>query len=317
MQKKRIKIPEEYKYICAVLTMRCNLNCSFCLNSLDKGKEFNRNKFLEISGEEWVNALNKIESKPDVPVTFSGGEVFLHKDFTYILNNLKPKLNIDILTNLKWGKKGIEKFIQEVNPERIKRNSPYASIRVSYHPEQMGNGEDLVKKTELLKDAGFSIGIWSVLYPSPEQLSAINQMQFRCKDAGIDFRLKEFTGKYEGKDDLKRDFSITYGDYSKYLGSINSSKLKSCLCKTSELLIAPNGNVHKCHRDLFNEEFPTGNILDPNFEIKPEYLKCLNYGKCHPCDVKVKTNYKQELGHTSVDIKFYQSSNRLILNNQL
>lgn len=80
-KKSRIKIPEEYKYIATLITMRCNLNCSFCLNSLDKNKEFNRNKFKEISGEEWVNALNKIDSRPDVPITFSGGEPFLHKDF--------------------------------------------------------------------------------------------------------------------------------------------------------------------------------------------------------------------------------------------
>ena len=41
---KKVKIPEQYKYICAFLTMRCNLNCSFCLNSLDNNKKFNRDK---------------------------------------------------------------------------------------------------------------------------------------------------------------------------------------------------------------------------------------------------------------------------------
>ncbi len=288
-----IQIPQGYNYISAFLTMRCNLNCSFCLNSIDKSREFNRTKFKELSGEQWVKALNRIESRPEVPVTFSGGEPFLHPDFLYILKNLKKDLNIDILTNLSF-EVAVEKFLKEIDPERIKRNVPYACIRVSYHPEQMGNGAELIETVKKLKDAGFSIGVWSVLYPSFENLSAINQMQFRCIDAGIDFRLKEYTGTYKG--DL-------YGDYSKYSNSVLSNKLKKCLCKGSELLIAPNGNIYKCHSDLFSEEFPIGNILDPNFQIKNEFRKCEKYGQCHPCDVKLKTNYKQELGNTSVEIK--------------
>ena len=284
---KPIKIPESYNYISAFLTMRCNLDCSFCLNAFSKSFKRGRE---EISGEEWVDSLNKIESRDDVPVTFSGGEPFLHKDFVYILNNVKKELNIDILTNLSY-EKGIENMIENVNPERIKRDSPYASIRVSYHPEQM-NAEKLVSNVKRMKDAGFSIGIWSVLYPNPKQLSAINQMQFRCKDEDIEFRLKEYTGLYKGE---------VYGDYSKYPNASFSDKLKNCLCKTSELLISPDGNVYRCHRDVFSEENPIGNITK-DFELDT-FRKCDKYGQCHPCDVKVKTNYKQELGHTSVEIK--------------
>tara|TARA_Y100000034_G_scaffold45936_1_gene56489 strand:+ start:19185 stop:20078 length:894 start_codon:yes stop_codon:yes gene_type:complete len=297
MEKRGISIPKEYKYISAFLTMRCNLSCSFCLNDFEN--DLNRERFNEISGKEWVNTLNKIEPKQNIPITFSGGEPFLHKDFIYIINNLKPELNIDILTNLIWGKKGLEKFISKINPERIKRNAPYASIRVSYHPEQMGDGKKLIENVKKLKDAGFSVGIWSVLYPGSKQLSAINQMQFRCKDAEIEFRLKEFTGEYNGK---------PYGNYSKYPNSILEENTKSCECKTSELLIGPNGDTYRCHRDLYARENTTGNITNPNFQIKDIFRLCNQYGKCNPCDVKVKTNHKQELGHTSVEIKEIQST---------
>ena len=291
-----IKIPESYKYLGIFLTMKCNLNCSFCLNEMDNKT---RNNFKELSGEEWVRSLNRIESRPDVPITFGGGEPTTHKDFTYIINNLKPSLNIDLLTNLSY-EKGIEKLLRDVNPDRIKRDSNYASIRVSYHPEQMGNGEKLVGNVKRLQNQGFSVGIWSVLYPSPDQLSSINQMQFRCKENGIDFRVKEFTGEYKGE---------MYGDYSKYPDSI-SKKSKSCLCKTSELLIGPDGNVYKCHRDLYKQEFPIGNITDPNFKIESKFRECNEYGNCHYCDVKVKTNFKQKLGHTSVDIIFPERRNK-------
>ena len=286
-----IKIPDTYKYISAFLTMRCNLNCSFCLNAFDKS--FKRKGFKEISGEDWVESLNKIESRPEVPITLGGGEPLLHKDFIYIVNNLKQELNIDILTNL-YYQKSVESLLSEVNPDRLKRDAPYASIRVSYHPEQMGDGKKLVENAKTLKDANFSVGIWAVQYPSSKQLEAITQMQFRCKDAGIDFRLKDFTGEYKGE---------VYGNYSRYLNSVLQKDLKSCLCKTSELLIGPNGNRYRCHRDLYSEENPIGNITSPNFKLIDDFLPCNKYGQCHPCDVKVKTNYKQELGHTSVEIK--------------
>lgn len=291
---KKIVLPQDYNYVSAFLTMRCNLSCSFCLNAFDK--EFDRKGFEEIPGDRWIESLNRLELRPGVPVTFCGGEPSLHKDFIKIINGLKPELNIDILTNLQFGKGGIERFIENVDPQRIKRDSPYASIRVSYHPEQMGDGKKLVEDVKALKDKGYSIGIWAVMYPSPEQLAAINQMQFRCIDSGIEFRLKEFTGRYGGVD---------YGDYSRYPDSIfqPDKNLKSCFCKPSELLMGSNGDVYRCHRDLFAEEFPVGSILDPNFDIDPNYRGCEKYGQCHPCDVKVKTNYQQQLGHTSVKIK--------------
>jgi len=301
-----IIIPENYKYIAVFLTMRCNLNCSFCLNSIDKSRDFNRLKFKEIGGQEWVNSLNRIQTRPDIPITFCGGEPFLHKDFLHILTYLKPELSIDILTNLNWGESNIQKFVREIDPERIKRNAPYPPIRVSYHPEQMGDGESLIKNVKLLQEAGFSIGIESVMYPHPSQIEAIEQMAIKCRNNGISFRPKSFTGVYEGRDDIGRSFSILHGNYSKYPGCTLNSELKSCLCKTSEFILGPDGNVYRCHRDLFSEEFPIGNISDPNFELQDAFRQCNKYGQCHPCDVKVKTNSKQELGHTSVEIKDIQ-----------
>lgn len=286
----KIELPEAYKYIAVFLSMRCNLNCSFCLNAFSQ--DFNRTKFKELTGEQWVKALNRIKSREDVPITFSGGEPLLHKDFIYIANNLKPELKIDILTNF-YSELLVERFLSQVNPNRIKRNSPYASIRVSYHPEQM-QAEKLIRNVKRAKDSGFNIGVWSVQFPSPKQLQAITQMQFKCKDEGIDFRLKDFTGSYKGE---------LYGDYTKYPDSFFSKELKKCLCKTSELLIGPDGNVYRCHRDLYAEENPIGNLLDENFQIEDKFRECDKYGQCHPCDVKLKTNYKQKLGHTSVEIK--------------
>ena len=293
MKESLIKIPEEYTYIAAFLTLRCNLSCEFCLNAFDG--DFSR-KREEISGEEWVKALNKLEPKKDIPITLSGGEPALHQDFIYIINNLKKELNIDILTNLYWDEKRFDKFIKNVDPNRLKRDSPYASIRASYHPSQMDIFK-LVKNAKRLQDAGFSVGIWSVLYPSPEQLGKINEAQFVCKNEGIDFRLKEFVGIYKNEE---------YGNFSKYKNSAFQESSKDCLCRIKELIIGPNGSVYKCHRDLYAKENELIKIKDKNFNVEYKFRECNQYGQCHPCDVKVKTNFKQQLGHTSVEIKDIQ-----------
>jgi len=302
--KKKVTIPDNYKYISAFLTMRCNINCSYCLNKFDK--DFNLHKFSEVSGEKWLEGLNKIDSQNKVPITFSGGEPFMHKDFVHIINNLNPDLNIDILTNLypnsKVHQARLDSFLDNVDPKTTKRDSKYPSIRVSYHPEQM-EADKLVGSVKKFLDRGFDVGIYSVKYPGSEQLEAITQMQFRCLDAGIIFRTKDFTGKFEGIDDNQNPFSITYGNYSKYPGSVFQESTKSCSCRTSELLMGPNCNVYKCHRDLYAEEFPIGNLLDDNFQAKYRFRPCSKYGQCHPCDVKLTTNHKQQLGHTSVDIR--------------
>ena len=288
--KRDLKIPESYNYIALFLTMRCNLKCSFCLNSFDGG--FDRKRFPEADGESWIRGLNRIKSRKGVPITFSGGEPFLHPDFIPIINGLNPDLEIDISTNLYWGK-GLEKFIKEVPAERLRRESPYPSIRVSYHPEQMGSGERLFTNVKRMKDAGFDIGIYSVLYPSPEHLQAITQMQFRCADEGILFRVKDFTGTFKG---------LAYGDYSRYPGAAFSNQRENRLCKISELLIGPDMSIYRCHRDLYADGGQIGNLSDFVFKIENKFRECANYGGCHPCDVKVKTNYKQQRGYTSVKI---------------
>jgi hypothetical protein len=225
-------------------------------------------------------------SREDLPVTLQGGEPSIHEDFMYIINNVESRLNIDVLTNLQFD---VDDFVREVDPERLKRGSPYASIRVSYHPEVM-DLDNIIAKTLKMKEAGFSIGIWGVLHPAQE--AVILKAQDRCRKLGIDFRTKEFLGEYKGR---------MHGTY-KYEGACDKKFKKKVKCKTTEFIIGSNGSIYRCHADLYEGRVPIGNLLDPDFEIRNEYLDCDFYGHCNPCDIKVKTNRFQEFGHTSVDI---------------
>jgi MoaA/NifB/PqqE/SkfB family radical SAM enzyme len=278
-----IVIPESHNYLAVFLTLACNLRCSYCINRFETGRlEKNR-----LSGEDWVRGLNRIVSRDDLPLSLQGGEPSLHPDFYYILNNIRRDLNIDLLTNLQFD---IEKFIRNVDPDRIKRNAPYASIRVSYHPETM-QLEPLVEKVLRLQNAGYSIGIWGVLHPRQER--AVLAAQEYAKGRGIDFRTKEFLGEYEGK---------MYGTF-KYEGACDRTFEERVLCRTTELIIGPSGGIYRCHSDLYEQRQPVGSIMDPGYQIDDTFRPCEVFGHCNPCDVKVKTNRFQVFGHTSVEIR--------------
>jgi len=178
-----------------------------------------------------------------VPITLSGGEPSKHPGFIDIIKGLKADFYIDILTNLDFD---IDKFMQKIPPERLQRDVPYASIRVSYHKGQ-SDISDLFAKLFKLQHSGYSVGLFAVDHPDINY----DYIKRLSKQLGIDFRLKEFLGVWQ---------NTLWGHY-KYPDAINGT-LKSVKCKTTELLIAPDGNIHRCHRDLYHGENPVGNILD-------------------------------------------------------
>ena len=281
---KSIYTPKKYNYIATFLTLNCNMNCAYCINE-HHGSRTSKNCI--VSGKKWVEGLNRLVCPQDLPITLQGGEPSLHPDFIWMINNIKLDLKIDILTNLFFD---VEKFIEEVSPSRFCRDALYPSIRVSYHPDHT-NLDAFIKKVLKMKKAGFSIGIYGILHPNFSKV--ILKAQERCLGLGIDFRIKEFLGKYNGR---------VYGTY-RYPEAINNNEQKKCLCRTSELIIGPDCNVYRCHHDLYKDFLPIGNLLDPDFIIEDIFRECNQFGNCNPCDLKIKTNRSQIYGHTSVEIK--------------
>jgi len=277
-----IQIPLSYNYIAVFLTLACNLKCSYCINRFGKYIP-EKNK---LTGKQWIKALNKIQTT-DLPITLQGGEPTLHPDFYSIVNGIYGAINIDLLTN---GKFDIKKFMENVPQNRMKRDSPYASIRVSYHPEQNDITLFFLEVKTLL-DRGYSVGIWGVNHPLYKR--SLDIVRGICRELNIDFRTKEFLGEYKNK---------LYGTY-KYEGACEKKFKRNVFCRTSELIIGPDGSVYRCHADLYESRFPVSNITNDNFRIEDVFRYCSEFGHCNPCDVKIKTNRFQEYGHTSVIIE--------------
>jgi sulfatase maturation enzyme AslB (radical SAM superfamily) len=241
-----------------------------------------------MSGEDWIRGLNRIVPRADLPITLQGGEPTVHKHFYDIVGGIDPRHPLDLLTNLEID---ADEFMRRIPPDRIKRPSPYASVRVSYHKGQQ-EALILFKKVRYLLDHGYSVGVWVVDHP--EYRDHTMMVEKMAKDMGIDFRLKEFLGPYNGRD---------YGTM-RYPQAVNAAQLRHCDCRTTEFLIDPAGSIFRCHSDLYANRFPIGHILDPQPpKLLGQWVACEVMGKCNSCDIKVKFNRFQEHGHSSVEIR--------------
>jgi len=288
-----IAVTDDCNYIAAFLTMACPYRCGYCINEFESP----RRRDQIISGQDWVSGLSRLTNleRPNgpIPVTLQGGEPSVHPDFYDIINHLPENIPIDILTNLCFD---VEEMIAKVNPDRLRRDAPYASIRVSYHIGQV-ELDELLAKTHRLLEADFSVGVFGVLHP--ETKDVVLSAQERAQNEGVDFRTKEFLGYYNG---------TMYGQY-KYPDACTMESARKVHCRTTELIIGPGGQIYRCHHDLYEKFSPVGNILEPDFQMTGAYLPCECYGHCNPCDIKVKTNRLQQFGHTSVSIRFSEQTN--------
>lgn len=279
----KIILPEDFNYIALFLTFSCQLRCTYCINH--HGGDLVKKR--RMTGSEWIKYINRIEPREDLPISIQGGEPTVHKDFYEIINGINPDMHIDLLTNLECN---IDEFMDRIPANRIKRESPYASIRVSYHIGQ-SDRTVLFNKVRRMLDYGYHIGIWTVTHP--DQVEHVNESKLMAESMGIDFRLKEFLGPHKGK---------VYGTF-RYPDAVNSNMLRMCNCKTTEFLIDPVGDVYRCHSDLYSKRFAIGNIMDERIDGLGEYKKCSVYGACNSCDLKVKNNRFQQWGYSSVEIK--------------
>jgi sulfatase maturation enzyme AslB (radical SAM superfamily) len=279
-----IEVPKEYAYIGVFLTLRCNFKCNYCINELSGTLQRSRK---ELTADMWVDVLNNLDIKHDIPITIGGGEPTVHKGFFKIVNKLNHP--IDLLTNLEFD---IIKFIHNVDPESMyyqDDNYAYKSIRVSFHPEFMDIKETIAKAVAL-QNAGFNIGILPINYP--ENTTANLQLCEEARKNQIYVFIKDFLGEYRGQ---------MIGHY-KYPEGLDGRYHNQVQCRTQELLISPTGDVFKCHRDLYMRQYPVCNLLD-NPDLKYEFRKCDKYGYCNPCDLKLKVNRFLQMGSCSVEIK--------------
>lgn len=287
----KIEPKPRHNYVAFFLTLACNLKCPYCINLHDGGSRYQQAKRTSLSVDEWIRAANSLVLRSDLPLTLQGGEPTLYKGFYRFVNEVRADIKMDLMTNLMFD---VDPFIRNVPVWRFTREAPYAAIRVSYHPGQ-NHIDDLIRKTLLMQEVGFRIGLYGIEHPDQTIRRHILEVRDRCLSLGLDFRTKDFLGKHNGR---------LYGTF-KYENCVSNEAMKKCVCRTSEVIVNPGGYVYRCHADLYNGRTPIAHIMDSNFseEAIDQFRECHYYGDCNPCDVKVKTNRFQIFGHTSVEIE--------------
>lgn len=284
-----VMVPVDTDYIGIYLTNRCFLTCPYCITNQNQ-PFINLKLFRELEAGEWVEALNRLCLPPGLPLSFQGGEPFLHKGIWEILEQVRHK--VDILTALP----------PQVTPEALRRlktlqwnrrESPYPTIRVSYHHGQ----NDYKKLVERIRDLQeiVSIGLFHIEHPGYPEMT--EQIRDYARRHGVEFRTKAFLGEWQGR---------VYARY-KYPDACAGRPLRPrVLCRNTVLPVGPDGQIYRCHSDLYarRAEGVIGQVLDPDLRLDHRHRVCAFYGACSPCDVKIKTNHLQQDGYTSVDILF-------------
>ncbi len=332
----RLPVPADVNYVGVFLTFRCNLDCSYCIN--DPVQQGNRGALVhrgcsEMSPQQWAAALGRLDLPADLPLTLQGGEPTLY-DHGRGLGEILAAVDarFDLLTNLALPPERMALCLG-ASANKLRREAPYPSIRVSYHPAEMNRvwGEGittLIERYERLAELGFAVtgdkrtsdvGIYMVDHPD----NAATFRQARAAAEGrVAFEAKEFLGTHDGQ---------LYGTY-KYPFSTNLlaggifDRPLPCECRTSELLIDPLGFIWPCHfylyetwtrtppiaafRAMTEAGFvmdgaladampfrPVGHILDPGLSLADirRFHPCTSYGQCIGCDTKVKNDRFQSL----------------------
>lgn len=284
-----VVLPCDTDYIGVYLTNRCFLSCPYCITNYNE-PYVNTKGVSELTPGQWITGLNRLQLPTGIPLTFQGGEPFIYQGIWEILENIRHK--IDILTALP----------PSVTPERLqkmksldwnKREAPYPTIRVSFH-EGQNDYKTLIARIKELQNI-VSIGLFAIEHPGSAALIA--EIRAYAKKEGVEFRTKNYLGKWNGKDYV----SYKYPDACE--GKVTRPHVR---CRNTVFPIAPDGNIYRCHADLYAQrrDLAIGNILDEDLELVHRHRDCAFYGTCSPCDVKVKNNHLQKFGYTSVDILY-------------
>jgi hypothetical protein len=255
------RVPPELNYVGLFLTLKCQLNCSYCINDPDQAGD-RRHAFrggrAALSPDEWVTALARLPVIPDLPITLQGGEPTTYwgaRGLGTIVNALPHEF--DLLTNLVLEP---DEFAAAVGgrPARLRRSAPYPSIRVSFHREEMERlwGADafatLVARCEALRDYGLrvsadkresDVGIYVVAHPE----NAITDRMIAAAAGRVAFEPKEFLGVHDGK--LHGTYLYPYS--TDLIARGLHPETLTAECRTSELLLDPLGFVWPCHLYLY------------------------------------------------------------------
>ncbi len=264
-----LPLEETHVWVC-ILTARCNMACSYCIQKgmvLPGTPRRPWRNYDEMPGKEWVRALNDLPARPEHPLILTGGEPTLHRDFLEIATGLEG-YRLDLTSNLAFDIAAAARAMERAG-KRF-----YSSFH-TYSPEHMEPGE-FISRAELLLSTGM------VEHPV---FSFVNLEYFP------QFRTDETTRRTAAMARLAREKGIplSVNEFrANHLGSPFSREGKKAMeCSSAWVNIAPDGEIYNCQYHLTRGKESFGNIREIG-KVRPmprlgTFFLCTDFGWCDPC----------------------------------
>ncbi|HEB51818.1 MAG TPA: radical SAM protein [bacterium] len=261
--------PEIHVWV-AYLTARCNFACDYCIQKPrmipgQRRKPWGR--YRELTGRQWVDALNAFPVRPEHPLILTGGEPSLHKDFAFIASRLDG-YELDMTSNLTFD---IDAFAREMRAH----GKTFKTSFHTYHPQFL-SPEKWLDQAERLRDSGIvEQPTFSMVnlqrfphFRSDEHDANMRRMIELADRRGLVYQFNEFRGTHMGE-------------------GFNREHKYRIECTSAWVNIDPEGSVYNCQYHLTERRNSFGNILDVG-SLRPlpafgEFFACRDFGYCDPC----------------------------------
>jgi MoaA/NifB/PqqE/SkfB family radical SAM enzyme len=227
-------------------TLKCNLNCEFCVNThVDGGIHLREYQLL--SPAQWIYIFNTLGRE----IVITGGEPLLYHGLGEIILGVNPKLNITIYSNLMVPLKGDISWLRRKG----------LAFYVSYHPSY-GDDTVFIKNVRLLKQHQVSFTTHAIDVMGREKLKKMCADRLAGCEPGI----------------------VIDKDQRKLFESSSKKFKKRVRCKRSIILIAPDGYRYQCVSRMVRRIGPFENVLKEPLNSECRTVDCADYGYCAPCD---------------------------------
>lgn len=261
--------PEIHVWV-AYLTARCNFACDYCIQKPkmvpgQRRKPWGR--YQELTGRQWVDALNGFPVRPKHPLILTGGEPSLHKDFAFIASRLEGYA-LDLTSNLTFD-------IDAVAAEMRAHGKVFKTSFHTYHPKFMAP-QRWLDQAERLRDSGLvEAPTFSMVnlerfphFRDDEHDRNLRQLVELADRRGLVYQFNEFRGTHMGEA-FNRDHKFRID------------------CTSAWVNIDPEGNVFNCQYHLTERKHAFGNVtaIDACRPLPKmgEFFACSDFGYCDPC----------------------------------
>ena len=238
----------------------CNLNCPFCYLRIEETVKKIKTQRL-LSTDEITNIIDQIPCQTSL--SFSGGEIMLHRDIIKILTHAKKRHRVGIISNLTVNTKEHNRQLVKMKLDTLMTSLD--GYNDELHDKVRGKGsfqktinniKDIQEQKRLQKKSSPTITINSMILPhNLDQMAKMVKLADRLNVNWLNFQLLDPSINRSGYD-LHSNLNHLKGDNREKLPKISSTRFKKSLevaLKTAEQL-----NL----RITFSPSLPPQDIID-------------------------------------------------------